>query len=51
MAGRDDYETKARIVVEELFPQLTPIAKEALAWLVADTLLSLDAIAVSMPSE
>lgn len=44
-----DYDPRLKIVVEALFPQLDEDAQSALVWLVRDFLMSLDAIAQSMP--
>jgi hypothetical protein len=45
MPGLSEYCDKARMVVEELFPNLSTEAQFALTWLIADFLASLDAIA------
>jgi hypothetical protein len=44
MPTRDEYRTHARTVVLELFPNLSEDATTALVWLIADFLLSLDAM-------
>lgn len=43
------YQDNAIIVVKALFPHLDAEAQAALAWLIVDLLLSLDAISTSMP--
>ncbi|HEX3520805.1 MAG TPA: hypothetical protein VHT52_01805 [Stellaceae bacterium] len=45
MPGRTEYQTKAAIAVEALFPGMSEEAQQAIAWLIADFLLSLDAMA------
>ena len=40
---------KALIAVKALFPHLDAEAQDAIAWLIADLLLSLDAICSNMP--
>jgi hypothetical protein len=42
---RTQYQVKATLVVEALFPQITDEAKNALVWLITDLLSNLDAIA------
>lgn len=45
MISRDEYETKAKTVVDALFPDLERAARDALVFLIVDALLSLDALA------
>jgi hypothetical protein len=44
-----EYRAKVLIVVKAFFPHLDAEAQAALAWLIADFLLSLDTISQNMP--
>jgi hypothetical protein len=44
MPNRNEYSKHVNIVVDELFPNLSNEAKFALAWLIVDFFLTLDAM-------
>ena len=47
MMTKNQYEEQVRIVVQELFPNLSEPAVDAFVFLIGDFLLSLDAMAAS----
>jgi hypothetical protein len=51
MPSRQAYEENARIVISELFPQLSDLAMEAAVWLLVDFLMRLETISANMPGE
>jgi hypothetical protein len=46
MPSKAEYQAKAKIVIDELFPKLSAEARAALTFLVVDFLMSLDAAAM-----